>query len=254
MSADASKPPPPSAARYSHDAVWPSTSFRNAPQPSSHTTSPTDAPSARFDFGLGHSALASPPQSAIAMTSYPSLTQVFAGQRTPTQSTFNRQDSLGHQSLLPPAAQPSGSHGADNWSLPDHLQQSTAIPDGEPFPHLPQPFASSASDQLPSTVSPMQALPSPQSTKSGSRASRKKDKARDEPQSLEELRDPPPGQKPDYPYPTLIRCAILSHGKRSPTLSEIYDMIHKRFSFFKMDDASWKVRPRVLAPSAIALV
>ncbi|KZV85158.1 winged helix DNA-binding domain-containing protein, partial [Exidia glandulosa HHB12029] len=45
---------------------------------------------------------------------------------------------------------------------------------------------------------------------------------------------------PDYPYPTLIRCAILSHSKRSPTLSEIYDMIHKRFSFFKMDDAGWK--------------
>ncbi|KZW04098.1 hypothetical protein EXIGLDRAFT_828022 [Exidia glandulosa HHB12029] len=241
----ASKAPPLTAARFGHDAIWPSSTsaFRNA----TSSSSPTDAPSARYDFGgMGQppNALASPPNSANIMNGYPSLTSGFPSQRTPTQSTFSRADSIGNQGLLPQPAQQAASHNGDSattWTFPEHLQPSTSIPDGEPFPHLPQPFASSGTEQLPSTLSPIATLPSPQSSKpAASRSSRKKDKARDEPQSLEELRDPPPGQKPDYPYPTLIRCAILSHSKRSPTLSEIYDMIHKRFSFFKMDDAGWK--------------
>ncbi|KZW00079.1 winged helix DNA-binding domain-containing protein, partial [Exidia glandulosa HHB12029] len=45
---------------------------------------------------------------------------------------------------------------------------------------------------------------------------------------------------PDYPYPTIIRCAILSHPKCTPTLCEIYHSIHDRFPFFKLDDAGWK--------------
>jgi len=165
-----------------------------------------------------------------------------------------------HPHHTPSGTAPTSSEPA--W-FSQNLQPSTSIADGEQFVHLPAPFmngpgpAQTAPANASTSVGNQsngngpadalqggQTLPSPQiSTKSGPARSRKKDKLRDDPQRLEDLRDPIPGSKPDYPYPVLIKCAILSHSKRSPTLSEIYEMIHGRFAFFKMDDASWKVRP-----------
>ncbi|KAH7105646.1 hypothetical protein BKA62DRAFT_766998 [Auriculariales sp. MPI-PUGE-AT-0066] len=149
----------------------------------------------------------------------------------------------------PPQQGTAAPNSADSPWYPQNLQQSTTLPDGEQFVHLSPPFmpgpgpSSSAPNGNPADPLAVgaQHLPVPAITsKVGPSRTRKKDKLRDDPQSLEELRDPIPGSKPDYPYPVLIKCAILSHSKKSPTLSEIYEMVHQRFGFFKMDDASWK--------------
>ena len=58
------------------------------------------------------------------------------------------------------------------------------------------------------------------------------------------LRDPTtPGEKPDYPYPTLIRAAILGSPRKALTLQGIYDALESRFEWFKAhrDDKAWKV-------------
>ena len=58
-----------------------------------------------------------------------------------------------------------------------------------------------------------------------------------------------PGEKPDYPYPTLIRAAILGSPRRALTLQGIYDALESRWQWFRdhKDDKGWKVRP---CPSA----
>jgi hypothetical protein len=60
---------------------------------------------------------------------------------------------------------------------------------------------------------------------------------------LDSLADGPPKQKPPYPYPVLIRCAILGSPKKSLTLSEIYLTISARYPWFNDDKigSSWKV-------------
>lgn len=61
--------------------------------------------------------------------------------------------------------------------------------------------------------------------------------------SLEGLKDPAPGQKPEYTYPTLMKVAIWSSPRRMLTLQEIYDALEKRFPYFKEcpNPNSWKV-------------
>lgn len=260
MSADGSPEQKPSnlAPRFpgvdivSRDPAWhPTPSAADYRAQAGHAQLPSDAPSARFnEFGLSgqQPSLASPHSSALSATNYPT---VFPS-RTPGPA-FAR-TSISAASVLSPQ-QPAPGHPDWPATFPPGLEPSN-LPDGEGFVHLSQPFSASSADQDAQTVSPMQTLPLPQSRPLPPRSTRKKDKARDEPQHLDELRDPAPGQKPDYPYPTLIRCAILSHGKKSPTLSEIYDMIHKRFSFFKMDDAGWKNSVRhylSISPSFVKL-
>ncbi|KLO11546.1 winged helix DNA-binding domain-containing protein, partial [Schizopora paradoxa] len=64
--------------------------------------------------------------------------------------------------------------------------------------------------------------------------------------SLEALKDPAPGQKPEYTYPTLMKVAIWSSPKRMLTLNEIYDALEKRFPYFKEcpNPNSWKTSLR----------
>lgn len=57
---------------------------------------------------------------------------------------------------------------------------------------------------------------------------------------LECLVDPPPGERPDYALPTLVKLAIFSSPKKRLTLQEIYQALQDRFEWYKENDA-WKV-------------
>lgn len=64
------------------------------------------------------------------------------------------------------------------------------------------------------------------------------------PVGLNALADPPPGEKPNYPLPTLIKLAIYGSPRRRLTLQEIYQALEDRFEWFRQrtDELSWKVR------------
>ena len=62
--------------------------------------------------------------------------------------------------------------------------------------------------------------------------------------TLDMLVDPAyPDQKPNYPYPTLVKAAILSSPRRRLTLQEIYQALMDRFQWFKDNakDKAWQV-------------
>lgn len=59
-------------------------------------------------------------------------------------------------------------------------------------------------------------------------------------QGLAALRDPPDGQKPFYPYSTLIRYAIKGAPDGRLLLEDIYAAIEKRFPYFTTAPAGWK--------------
>lgn len=59
------------------------------------------------------------------------------------------------------------------------------------------------------------------------------------------LEDPAhPGEKPNFPYPLLIRAAIQSSPKQALTLQGIYDALQQRYEWFRAhkDDKAWLVR------------
>lgn len=63
--------------------------------------------------------------------------------------------------------------------------------------------------------------------------------------SLWALDNPPPGEKPNYPYPTLTKLAIHGSDRKKLTLQEIYTALEDRFDWFKQrstSDTAWKVR------------
>ncbi|KAI0926161.1 hypothetical protein AcV5_008692 [Taiwanofungus camphoratus] len=64
----------------------------------------------------------------------------------------------------------------------------------------------------------------------------------DEEVSLYALADPPPGEKPNYPYPTLIKLAIHGSPKKRLTLQEIYAALEERFQWFRDNahDKAWQ--------------
>ena len=65
---------------------------------------------------------------------------------------------------------------------------------------------------------------------------------RNQPINLDILNDPPVGEKPNYPYPTLIKLAIYGSPRKRLTLQEIYQALEGRFAQFKNStDAAWKV-------------
>ena len=51
------------------------------------------------------------------------------------------------------------------------------------------------------------------------------------------------GEKPNYPYPTLIRAAILGSPRRALTLQGIYRALEDRFAWFRnhKNDKAWQV-------------
>ena len=61
--------------------------------------------------------------------------------------------------------------------------------------------------------------------------------------SLNALVDPPAGEKPNYPYPTLIKLAIHGSPNKRLTLQEIYIALEERFEWYKINsqDKSWQV-------------
>jgi hypothetical protein len=60
--------------------------------------------------------------------------------------------------------------------------------------------------------------------------------------NLDVLDNPPPGEKPNYPYPTLIKLAIYGSPRKRLTLQEIYHALESRFDWFKdSNDTAWKV-------------
>ena len=64
------------------------------------------------------------------------------------------------------------------------------------------------------------------------------------PVGLRALADPLPGEKPNYPLPTLIKLAIYDSPRGRLTLQEIYQALEDRFEWFRQrtDEHSWKVR------------
>ncbi|KAH9063630.1 hypothetical protein EDB87DRAFT_1557719 [Lactarius vividus] len=62
------------------------------------------------------------------------------------------------------------------------------------------------------------------------------------PVGLSALADPPPGEKPNYPLPTLIKLAIYDSPRSRLTLQEIYQALEDRFEWFRQrtDELSWK--------------
>ena len=73
--------------------------------------------------------------------------------------------------------------------------------------------------------------------------------------NLDVLDDPPAGEKPNYPYPTLIKLAIYGSPRKRLTLQEIYQALEGRFEWFKNStDAAWKVRLAFLHSFMIGIV
>jgi hypothetical protein len=68
--------------------------------------------------------------------------------------------------------------------------------------------------------------------------------APDQEVSLKALADPPEGERPNYPYPTLIKLAIHGSRHKRLALQEIYQAVMDRFEYYQKhkDDTSWKVR------------
>ncbi|KAA1467189.1 winged helix DNA-binding domain-containing protein, partial [Dentipellis sp. KUC8613] len=56
------------------------------------------------------------------------------------------------------------------------------------------------------------------------------------------LRDPPPGRKPNYALPTLIKFAIFGSPMGRLTLQEIYAALEERFEWYRQrsEEAAWK--------------
>ncbi|KAI0729225.1 hypothetical protein C8Q72DRAFT_778406, partial [Fomitopsis betulina] len=54
--------------------------------------------------------------------------------------------------------------------------------------------------------------------------------------------NPIAGEKPNYPYPTLIRAAILGSPRRALTLQGIYRALEDRFAWFRIhkNDKAWQ--------------
>jgi hypothetical protein len=69
----------------------------------------------------------------------------------------------------------------------------------------------------------------------------------DEEVSLNSLVDPSNGEKPGYPYPTLIKLAIYGSPNKRLTLQEIYAALIDRFQWFRehADDTAWQVCPHL---------
>ncbi|KAJ1309129.1 hypothetical protein OPQ81_004805 [Rhizoctonia solani] len=60
------------------------------------------------------------------------------------------------------------------------------------------------------------------------------------PNDLSALADAHPGQKPPYPYSTIIRYAIQGSPRQRLTLSELYETMEARFPWFKTAGSGWK--------------
>ncbi|OAX32173.1 winged helix DNA-binding domain-containing protein, partial [Rhizopogon vinicolor AM-OR11-026] len=56
------------------------------------------------------------------------------------------------------------------------------------------------------------------------------------------LPDPPEGEKPNQPYPILIKLAIYGSPHKQLTLQEIYTALEDRFEWFKdrRNEKAWK--------------
>ena len=65
----------------------------------------------------------------------------------------------------------------------------------------------------------------------------------DEEVSLNSISNPPNGEKPGYPYPTLIKLAIYGSPHKRLTLQEIYQSLTERFDWFRnnIDEKAWQV-------------
>ncbi|KAG2087711.1 uncharacterized protein F5147DRAFT_553499, partial [Suillus discolor] len=60
--------------------------------------------------------------------------------------------------------------------------------------------------------------------------------------NLRALPDPPKGEKPNQPYPILIKLAIYGSPNKQLTLQEIYTALEDRFRWFddRRNEKAWK--------------
>ena len=65
-----------------------------------------------------------------------------------------------------------------------------------------------------------------------------------DPVNLDVLRQPRPGEKPEYPYPVLVQCAIYGSPNKRLTLGEIYSVLEEKFEWFRTGQkkSKWQVR------------
>ena len=74
------------------------------------------------------------------------------------------------------------------------------------------------------------------------------------PLRLSSLRDPPPGEKPEYDLPTLMKLAIWESHRKMLTLSELYKAIQNRFEWFKNPKQSTAWKASGLSPFRPAVI
>jgi hypothetical protein len=71
------------------------------------------------------------------------------------------------------------------------------------------------------------------------------------PVSLSSVVDPPNGERPGVPLPSLVQLAIYETPAKSLTLQGVYKAIAARFKYFRVQDdmgiMSWRVRPSYLS-------
>jgi hypothetical protein len=165
-------------------------------------------------------------------------------QRSPTRREYHAAVRLAHpQGPDLSKARSSSIESVEGW-------------DEEPSPPPPPPPVQRAATQL--TVPPASASASRRAPNAGSFGMLSDSELADEtvhlrallgcppgaPVGLDALADPPPGEKPNYPLPTLIKLAIYGSPRRRLTLQEIYQALEDRFEWFRQrtDELSWKVR------------
>lgn len=70
------------------------------------------------------------------------------------------------------------------------------------------------------------------------------------PINLDCLEEPRLGEKPNYPYTTLVQLAIYGSPNKRLTLSEIYSTLESRYEWFRdsQDRSKWQVRAIVSDP------
>jgi hypothetical protein len=126
---------------------------------------------------------------------------------------------------------------------PSRYEHYTPIPNS----YNQSPASSSPSSEGPSPSSPLSSSPTSQHRSTEAYLRDNLDIPPPISVDLNALRDPPPGEKPSEPYPTLIKLAIHGSPNGQLTLQGIQKAIETRFEYFRIKsrnsdaNVAWKV-------------
>lgn len=223
-------------------------------KPIPHYRSPSSALSPATD-----SASSQPP--AVTERTSSSSPRLYRGGdfgRQPRRSDQTQtQRSLPHEEYFSSEVQPVPTQVPDLANTQSSSIESAEECDQSPTPPLPQPQPVQTKTTIPS-LSPVSTSASQPTPDAGGLGMLSDSELTDEtvhlrallgcppgaPVGLDVLADPPSGEKPNYPLPTLIKLAIYGSPRRRLTLQEIYQALEDRFEWFRQrtDELSWKVR------------